>query len=167
LPSAVAHFENRGDPMTIKHFHYFLSAVLAALVLMSGAAAFADDTQAAIEAANAKFSDAVSRGDSKGVAVLYTKNGQVLPEGSDPVKGTAAIQKFTQGMIDSGVGSIDLKTLEVYGHGPTAAEVGEYDIHDKTGNSIDHGKYVVIWRRVGGQWKLHRDIFTSNVPPKK
>jgi hypothetical protein len=28
---------------------------------------------------------------------------------------------------------------------------------------IDEGKYVVVWKRVGGQWKLHRDIWTSSV----
>jgi hypothetical protein len=31
----------------------------------------------------------------------------------------------------------------------------------------DRGKYIVIWRKVGCQWKLHRDIFNTNMPEKK
>jgi hypothetical protein len=29
---------------------------------------------------------------------------------------------------------------------------------------LDQGKYIVIWKREKGQWKLHRDIFNSSVP---
>lgn len=150
----------------MKNSHYLGPVMLVTLMALA-VPAYADDTQAAIEAANAQLSAAVSKGDSKAVAALYTPNAQLLPEGSDPVKGTAAIQKFMQGALDSGVAALNLKTLEVYGHGSTASEVGEYEMHDKSGNAIDHGKYVVIWRRSGGQWKLHRDIFTTSVAPKK
>jgi ketosteroid isomerase-like protein len=33
---------------------------------------------------------------------------------------------------------------------------------DKGGQVIDHGKYIVVWRREKGQWKLHRDMYSSN-----
>jgi hypothetical protein len=36
----------------------------------------------------------------------------------------------------------------------------------KEGVSVDHGKYIVVYRRVGGRWMLHRDMSTSSVPPK-
>jgi ketosteroid isomerase-like protein len=29
---------------------------------------------------------------------------------------------------------------------------------------VDQGKYIVIWKQDGGQWKLHRDIFNSSLP---
>jgi ketosteroid isomerase-like protein len=32
------------------------------------------------------------------------------------------------------------------------------------GQVIDNGKYVVLWRREAGQWKLHRDIWNSSQP---
>ena len=38
---------------------------------------------------------------------------------------------------------------------------------DKAGKEIDHGKYMELWRLEKGEWKLHRDIFNSSVPPKK
>jgi ketosteroid isomerase-like protein len=36
-----------------------------------------------------------------------------------------------------------------------------------SGKVNDRGKYIVIWRKVGGQWKLYRDIFNTNMPEKK
>jgi len=129
--------------------------------------AHADSTKAAIEAANARFSAAATQGDGAALAALYSPEGQVMPAGSAPIRGTAAIQKFWQGALDSGIAAIGLKTIEVFGHGPTATEVGEYELSDKAGKSLDHGKYIVVWQHVDGQWKLLRDMFSTNVAPSK
>src|SRR5580658_5548874 len=128
-------------------------------------AVYADGVKAGIEAANAQFSAAAAKGDGAALASLYSPQGQVMPPGSAPIRGTEAIQKFWQGAFDSGVGAVGLKTLEVFGHGPTATEVGEYELHDKTGKPLDHGKYIVVWQHADGQWKLLRDMFSTNVAP--
>jgi uncharacterized protein (TIGR02246 family) len=130
-------------------------------------AVFADGVKGAIEAANSQFSAAAAKGDGAALAALYSPDGQVMPAGSDPIRGAEAIQKFWQGALDSGVAAIGLKTIEVFGHGPTATEVGEYELHDKTGKVLDHGKYIVVWQHADGKWKLLRDMFSTNVPPKK
>ena len=130
-------------------------------------AADADGVKAGIEAANSKFSETAAKGDGAALAALYSSDGQVMPAGSDPIRGTDAIQKFWQGALDSGVAEVSLKTIEVYGHGPTATEVGDYELRDKTGKVLDHGKYVVIWRQTDGKWKLLRDMFSTNVPASK
>jgi uncharacterized protein (TIGR02246 family) len=132
-------------------------------------AAYADGVKAAIEAANAQFLAAAAKGDGAALALaaLYSPDGQVLPAGSDPIRGTEAIQKFWQGALDSGVAAIGLKTIEVFGHGPTATQVGEYELRDKAGKVLDHGKYIVVWQHADGKWKLLRDMFSTNVPPPK
>ena len=139
--------------------------ILACTCLTS--AAYADGVKAAIEAANAQFSAAVVKGDGAGLAAMYSPDGQVMPAGSDPIRGTEAIQKFWQGGLDSGIVAVSLKTIEVFGHGPTATEVGEYELRDKAGKVLDHGKYIVVWKHADGRWKLLRDMFSTNVPPAK
>ena len=139
--------------------------ILACACLTS--AAYADGVKAAIEAANAQFSAAVVKGDGAGLAAMYSPDGQVMPAGSDPIRGTEAIQKFWQGGLDSGIVAVSLKTIEVFGHGPTATEVGEYELRDKAGKVLDHGKYIVVWKHADGRWKLLRDMFSTNVPPAK
>jgi uncharacterized protein (TIGR02246 family) len=144
----------------------FCTAVFLACLCLTPAA-YADGVKAAIEAANAQFSATAAKGDAAALAALYSPDAQVMPAGSDPIQGTEAIQKFWQGAMDSGVAVIGLKTIEVFGHAPTATEVGEYELRDKAGKVLDHGKYIVVWQHVDGKWKLLRDMFSTNVPPPK
>lgn len=142
--------------------------ILLPLVLLAAAghAAPATDPKSAIEAANAEFSAAFAKGDAAAVAALYAADGAIMPPGGEAVRGKAAIQKYWQGAITGGVAGITLKTVEVYGHGRVATEVGEYELKDQAGKSLDHGKYIVIWRAVGGGWRLLRDMYSTNVAAK-
>jgi uncharacterized protein (TIGR02246 family) len=137
------------------------------LLALSAAAFGRADVRAEIEAANRQFEAAIAKGDAKAAAALYTASGQVLPAGSDVVSGAEAIAKLWQGNMDSGVKGARLKTLEVESSGDIAYEVGQYELLDAAGKTMDRGKYVVIWKKEGGGWKIHRDIFTTNIPPSK
>ena len=52
------------------------------------------------------------------------------------------------------------------GHGNTAIEEGKYTLRGESGNVLDRGKYIVIWKQQVGQWKLHRDIWTTSLTPQ-
>jgi uncharacterized protein (TIGR02246 family) len=119
--------------------------------------------QAAIAAANENFMSTFNRGDSAGIGDLYTENGQLLPTGSDFVTGKAAIQAFWQGAMDMGIKTARLDTVEAEEHGDTAIDIGKYTLSGEAGNVMDRGKYVVIWKQEGGQWKFHRDIWNSSL----
>jgi uncharacterized protein (TIGR02246 family) len=122
----------------------------------------------AIAAANESFMAAFKRGDAAGLAALYTENGQVLAPNIDLLTGKEAIQAFWQALFDMGIKGIKLKVVEVENHGDTAIEVSKYTVHGEEGQELDKGKYIVIWKQKGGQWKLHRDIYNSNMPaPEK
>src|ERR1700761_6254556 len=131
-----------------------MSAVVAIAWTGLTPVAHADGVKASIEAANGQFSAAAAKGDGAALAALYSPDAQVMPAGSEPIRGAEAIQKFWQGALDSGISAIGLKTVEVFGHGPTATEVGEYELRDKAGKILDHGKYIVVWQLAGGKWKL-------------
>jgi uncharacterized protein (TIGR02246 family) len=124
------------------------------------------EVQAAIEAANEVFMATFNRGDSAVLAELYTENGQLLPAGSDFVTGREAIQNFWQGVMDMGIKSANLETIEVEGHRDTAIDVGKYTLRGESENVLDRGKYLIIWKQLAGQWKLHRDIWTSSLSPQ-
>ena len=119
--------------------------------------------QAAIAAANENSMAAFKRGDAAGMAKFYTENGQLLQTGSDFVTGKAAIQAFWQAAMDMGRKTVRLEIVEAEGHGDTAIEIGKYTLSWEAGNVMDKGKYVVIWKQEGGQWKLHRDIWNSSL----
>jgi uncharacterized protein (TIGR02246 family) len=140
-----------------------LPVVLVALVAGASVAA-AQDARSAIEAANKAFSAALAKGDAAGVAALYTSTAQALPPGAPAAKGRDAVQKAFQAFIDGGVTNLTLTTQEVEAHGDTAHEVGTWALKGKDGAAVDDGSYVVIWKKEGGQWRLHRDIWNSSRP---
>jgi uncharacterized protein (TIGR02246 family) len=142
----------------------FTQSLIAFCIALLGVmtTAHAENARSGIEAANTEFSAAFAKGDASALASLYAAEGQVLPANSPPIRGREAVHKFWQGAMDSGIATVTLKTVEVYGHGATATEVGEYELHDKGGKVLDQGKYIVIWRHSNGKWLLLRDMFSTN-----
>ena len=140
--------------------------LLAAVAVLVGCATTTtqSNVRPAIEANNAKWAQALGRGDAAAIAALYTPSAQLLPANGNVVSGQQAIQKYWQGAIDSGFKAVTLTTLEVEACGDSAYEVGKYTVPGEGGKVLDTGDYVVIWKRDMGQWKLHRDTWTTNSP---
>ncbi len=120
-----------------------------------------------ITAANKVFMETFKDGDAAVLASLYTEDGKVLPPNAGIVEGKEAMQAFWQTVIDMGVKEVVLEIVEVEGHGDTAIEVSKFKMKDTNGNELDHGKYIVIWKRVEGNWKVHYDIVNSSVPAQQ
>ena len=115
---------------------------------------------------NETFVAAVNRGDAAKMADVYTEKASLLPPNSDFVSGRSLIRGFWQGVLNMGIKGANLKTVELEEHGDSAYEVGKYALLDAKGQTLDAGKYVVIWKREQGQWKWHRDIWNSSMPPR-
>jgi uncharacterized protein (TIGR02246 family) len=121
----------------------------------------------AIEAANGKFSADFAKGDAAAVASHYTADAWAFPPNGDIARGRDAIGKLWKGAMDGGVKAVKLTTLEVEAHGDVAHEAGTYALSGEGGKALDTGKYVVVWKRQGGQWKIHRDIWNTSMPASK
>jgi uncharacterized protein (TIGR02246 family) len=109
----------------------------------------------------------LDRGDADGMGALYTEDGQLLPPGSDVVTGHGPISAFWRGVFESGIETVELSPVEVEDHGSTAIEIGRFKLGDVSGQSVDEGKYIVIWKQEDGEWRLHRDIWNSNRSPEQ
>ena len=145
--------------------HKGTTFVAMALLLSTSITFAGEDVQSAIDAATTQFGD--SFGDAAGLAAMYTVDGQVLVSGQEPIEGREAITAFWKGASDSGLSSAMLTALEITPFGNHATEVGRYKLITAAGNLADHGKYIVIWKKVDGVWKLHRDIISSSVAATK
>jgi uncharacterized protein (TIGR02246 family) len=116
----------------------------------------------AIEAANKSFVEALSKGDAAKIADMYAEGARVLPPNGPMVQGRQNTQEFWQSIINMGA-KLTLSTSDVEAQGDVAYEVGTYEMIFP-GNKRDAGKYVVVWRREKGAWKLAVDIWNSNMP---
>jgi uncharacterized protein (TIGR02246 family) len=152
---------------TSKPRPYHLLISIGIVLLAGSAVAQPPSPRAGIEAANARFSADFAKGDATAVASHYTVAGQVFPPNGEVVKGREAIAKFWKGAMDSGVKGVKLTVVEAEAHGGTAHEVGTYVLTGEGGKTLDTGKYIVVWKRDGGSWKLHRDIWNTSMPAPK
>lgn len=110
------------------------------------------------------FMDTFRRRDAAGMGELYTEEGQLLPPNGGIVQGRQAIAGFWRAVMEMGIHSLDMQVGEVEQHGDTAIEVSTAGLLLEGGEVADEIKYVVVWKRERGEWKLHRDIWNSNRP---
>ena len=78
------------------------------------------------------------------------------------MKGRAAIEAMWKGAAEQ-VGDPKFITLEVKPLGPSAAqEIGTFSLKMK-GSAPQEvtGKYLVVWEKVGTDWKLSADIWND------
>jgi uncharacterized protein (TIGR02246 family) len=118
--------------------------------------------KAEIEAVNAKWTEFFNKGDFAGVASLYTADAVAFPPGSPMVHGQAAIGAMWKSMAEH-VSDPKLTTLDVKPLGPSAArEIGNFSLKTKGATPQEvSGKYVVVWEKVGNDWKLATDIWND------
>ena len=133
----------------------------------AGVQAAYDKQTASIVAANKVFMATFNKADAAGMAALYTKNGTLMPTHSDFVKGQESISAVWQSVFDAGIKEAKLETLEVDGAGSSLYEVGKYTLFVEGGKVADSGKYIVIWKMIDGQWKMHHGIFNTSLPAAK
>lgn len=113
-----------------------------------------------IAAANRAFEEAARKQDGERLAAAYTADAIVMPPDGPFVKGRENIGQFWMSAIQQmGVKDVRLNTLDLEEAGETAYEVGEAVLTLASGNVT--AKYVVVWKNIGGAWRLHWDIWNT------
>lgn len=118
----------------------------------------------AIETANQRFMEAFRRGDAAGVADCYTEQARILPPDSEMIQNRDNIRSFWQAVLNSGVTEARLETLDVEAGGEEMVrEIGRFRLTILQGSETVYspGKYVVVWKREAGSWKMDVDIWNS------
>ncbi|MEP0547344.1 MAG: DUF4440 domain-containing protein [Rhodothermales bacterium] len=140
-----------------------LLVVLALVALALPVRAQSRDAERAIAASNERFESTFAVGDAAGMAAFYTADGEILAPNLPIFVGQGAIQAFWQAGFNQGLSGIDLTTEDVNAVGNYAIERGTYALM-VPGLTVDQGKYIVVWQKVRGAWKMHQDIFNSDLP---
>jgi len=119
--------------------------------------------KATIQSLSDQFARAFNVGDAAAVAALYTEDAVILPPGGEAMKGRSAIQAFWKDAAEQ-LGDGKLTTGDVKSLGNEAArEIGSFTFRTKGAQPQEiTGKYVVIWEKVGKDWKLSTDIWNMN-----
>jgi uncharacterized protein (TIGR02246 family) len=119
-----------------------------------------------IRALDEEWVAAVARKDAAASAAFYAEDGAILPPNGPLAKGREAIAAVWQGLF--GLANFDLTFAPTEVHVSSAAdlayEIGTYALSfsGDHGPVNDRGKYVVVWKKDDGAWKVVADIFNSN-----
>jgi len=106
--------------------------------------------------------------DAAGIAELYAEDGAVMAPNAPIGKGRTAIQQTWESMMRTP--GFDLtfvpEQIVVSSSGDMALDRGTYSltIAPEGTTQTDTGKYVVVWRKIGREWKAAADIFNSDLP---
>ena len=121
-----------------------------------------ESVKAYIKKEASNFGEEVKRGDSTAMAAHYASDAIVMPPNSEPVKGKDIVNLWG-GALRMGVKDLKLDIKDISGGGDLYAETGNYEMFGAENKSLDKGKYVVVWKKDNGNWKMYRDIWNSNM----
>lgn len=151
--------------MRIRH-HYLTLATLVATLSICNAQTYSGD-QADIDHILQKakdFSDYVVAADYVKIVESYTEDAKIFPNNLDILEGKEAILNYWT--LPEGVQTTHHKLMpsEIKVMDDEAYDYGYYEGKTKRANGEEsswRGKYVVIWRKVDGDWKMYLDIWNA------
>ena len=126
-----------------------------------------NDTRSALDAQRKALSEAVARCDAAGVAKVFTSDAKLMLPDFETVAGREAIQKFWEAGLRSGIiKGIAFSPVDVAGEKDgLLAETGTLATLDGDGKGKDQSRYLIVWKREEGEWRIHRDIANSALAP--
>jgi uncharacterized protein (TIGR02246 family) len=130
----------------------------------------AENATTAVENVWKEYAASLNAGDIDRWMALWTEEGVQLPPDEPPVVGKEKIRARNGAVLQMFAFDIGITNQEVSTAGDWAYSRGSYraTLTPRQGGTaipVD-GKYMTILnRQPGGAWKIHRDIFNSNVAP--
>jgi uncharacterized protein (TIGR02246 family) len=118
------------------------------------------------EGVTSAFEIAFTKHDLEGCLAVFTDDAQILPQHGPVISGREQITAYLKSTMTPVV-SFNTDTDMVLVRDDVAVEQGHFTIRNiRRGTDIELGKYMHVWRKVAGQWRLYRVMFNTDVAPK-
>jgi ketosteroid isomerase-like protein len=119
-----------------------------------------------IEEMNQQYLTAIEKNDTKAFEAQFLEDSWIMTPGVPVYCGhTAIAEYFNEIQLSQRIARGRLITIDLYGTGTDlVAEVGFYQFYNKSNQQFDDGEFMVLWKRVDGQWKRLRQTLISSRP---
>ena len=110
------------------------------------------------------FSQAYMNSDAETIANAYTTDGKIFPNRMDIIAGTEDLKKYWTVSDEVKVLHHKITPLEIKIVKKTAYDYGYYEGKTQRADgsvSAWKGKYVIVWKKVGKEWKIYLDAWNS------
>lgn len=123
----------------------------------------------AIRDVDASWLKAAQARDAAGEAAIFASDGVAYREHVDPLVGPAAFQTWdTKLYADNPRQTTNWTTesIQIADSGELAIQTGQYHVTGigANGDREDTGRFVTVWKKVGGEWKVAHDIGSTTMP---
>ncbi len=153
-----------------RHFRHLMmvAATLLVTAFLVGPV-LADGAKQEIDALNAQWVAAFKAKDYATIESLMAPDSLLLAPGNPPIQGAEAVVETWKawGGLPNVKITFGAERVEAAASGDLAYDYGAYTFafdSDK-GPFAEEGKYIVVWKKIDGAWKVAADIFNNNSAP--
>ena len=119
---------------------------------------------------NKKFSQMMMDNDLEGMLSYYSENPISMPSYQPMLRSLDAMRESHKQQHEMGmkVTAFEITATDVIVEGNIAVEIGTYTISmdmPEMGAIDDYGKYMNVWEKQGGDWKLRADMWNTDMNP--
>lgn len=132
--------------------------------LASSASFNLDSVKAHITEMNKTYGQRFKTNDVAFYKERYCKDAAVYSPNVPAVVGIDSIISFFYGGGNNTDAIIELPPNNIYGNADLVVEDGTYSFPDGKGGNVDKGKFIALWKKEDGKWKLFREIWNTDLP---
>ena len=107
-----------------------------------------------------EYESHLKNGDSIALGNMYVEEAEIIPS----TIGRNNITKVFGGMIRDSITGSSFKTTKLWGNEQLIVEDGTGTWYHTNGTAIGSGRYLLVWKKDDGKWKILRDTW---FPDKK
>jgi ketosteroid isomerase-like protein len=127
--------------------------------------------EAALCTVDLAWADTANRKDLAGTVGYMADDGETLGPNAPAARDKAAIRATWANLMGLPGFAVHWEPLrvQVAKSGEMGYTSGSYTLSftDANGHTVtDHGKYLEVWKKVGGKWRCASDAFNSDLPTK-
>lgn len=138
------------------------SAGIAALCAMFVATPTLAADASNVAARAAAWEQAYNAGNPSGLVELYTDDGCRMPPNAKAVQGKEALMAHFKATATQGQ-KVTVAVTAAESSGALGYGTGTYVVTAADGKHLDHGKWMLVSKKMGGKWKTQCDIWNSDM----
>jgi ketosteroid isomerase-like protein len=116
-----------------------------------------------------QFGTFAAKRDVAGAVALYADDGVIMAPNAPAAKGRAAIRTLWEGLVQTPgrVLRVEPERIDVAPGGDFATDMGTVtmELDGPQGRVKEVSKYLEVWRKQDGRWRVVYDIWNSNAAP--
>ena len=117
-----------------------------------------------IQENNDAFMEAHITRDTAILNSMYTKDAKVFPPNSEVITNRTVIEAMNLQWVNYDIREAREESTALYGNEDYIIDEGTYYMNFGADSIVDKGKYLNVWKKEDGKWKMFTNMWNSSLP---